>query len=209
MIATAILLFGAGFETTTNLLGNGLNALLAHPDQLALLRERPALIPGAVEEMLRYDSPVQLDGRSVLEPSVIAGTELAPGKIVILLLGGANRDPARFADPDRFDICRDAGKFSHLAFAAGIHFCLGAQLARLEARIVFARLLARYPSIELAGKPERRTELSLHGFARLPLVCNLSRCSRAQTTFPPWSRRSQPHRRLHDATTCRPRPFSV
>jgi cytochrome P450 len=168
MIAAAILLFGAGFETTTNLLGNGLRALLENPAQLALLRDRPGAIGPAVEEMLRYDSPIQLDGRTTLEPVAFAGTDLPAGELVVMLLGAANRDPGRFTDPDRFDVTRDEGP--HLAFASGIHFCLGAHLARLEAKVVFSQLMARFPVIELAGEPEPRGGLNPRGLARLPVT---------------------------------------
>ena len=168
MIAAAVLLFGAGFETTTNLLGNGLCALLQAPGQLDLLREQPGLVPAAVEEMLRYDSPIQLDGRTTLEPATVAGVGLPAGQLVIMLIGAANRDPDRFTAPDRFDVTRDEG--THLSFAAGIHFCLGAHLARLEAAVVLSRMLARFKRIELAGDPEPRPGLNPRGLARLPLT---------------------------------------
>jgi cytochrome P450 len=168
MISTAILLFGAGFETTTNLLGNGLRALLTHPDQFARLYADPGLVPAAVEELLRYDSPVQIDARTVLEPAVLAGTNLAPGTMVITMLGAANHDPAQFTDPDTLNITRpDTG---HLAFAAGIHFCLGAHLTRLETHVLFTQLITRFASIEAAGEPERRPGLALRGYARLPVT---------------------------------------
>ncbi|MCW2912795.1 MAG: Cytochrome [Actinomycetia bacterium] len=168
MISTAILLFGAGFETTTNLLGNGLHALLAHPGQFTRLYADPGLIPAAVEELLRYDSPVQVDARTVLEPATLAGTELAPGQMVITLLGAANHDPARFTDPDALDVGRVDNP--HLAFAAGIHFCLGAHLTRLEGEVVFTRLLTRFSSIDAAGEPQRRPGLALRGYARMPVT---------------------------------------
>lgn len=168
MIAAAILLFGAGFETTTNLVGNGLRALLENPGTLRLLREQPELIPAAVEEMLRFDSPIQLDGRTVLEAATIAGAGLQVGQIVVMLLGAANRDPGHFTEPDRLDVARDEGP--HLAFASGIHFCLGAHLARLEAAVVFSRLLARFSSIELAGDPQARAGLNPRGLIRLPVT---------------------------------------
>jgi len=168
VIATAMLLFAAGFETTTNLLGNGLHALLTHPAQLALLRREPGLIPRAVEEFLRFDPPAQVTSRAVLEPCTIAGTDLATGQTVLTLLAAANRDPARFTDPDHLDVARDEGP--SLAFASGIHFCLGAHLARLEATEVFTRLLRRYPRIELAGPVRRRSGRRLRGFAELPVT---------------------------------------
>jgi cytochrome P450 len=168
MVATAVLLFAAGFETTVNLLGNGLHALLAHPAQLAVLRQQPELVPRAVEEFLRFDSPVQLTSRVALRRCAIAGTELAPGQVVLVLLGAANRDPARFTEPDRLDVARDEGPA--LSFATGIHFCLGAHLARLEAAELFTRLLRRFPHLELTGPPQRRPGRSLRGFAELPLT---------------------------------------
>jgi cytochrome P450 len=167
IIATALVLFGAGFETTTNLIGNGLLALLRHPDQLAVLRADRSLIPQAVEELLRWDSPVQLDGRLVLEPAEVAGEELVPGQFVMMLLGGANRDPARFAEPESFDVRRaDAGPIS---FGTGIHHCLGAGLARLEGVEVFGQLLDRFSSIELAGEPTWRPHMVLRGLEQLPI----------------------------------------
>jgi cytochrome P450 len=167
IIATALVLFGAGFETTTNLIGNGLLALLRHPDQLAVLRADRSLIPQAVEELLRWDSPVQLDGRLVLEPAEVAGEELVPGQFVMMLIGGANRDPARFAEPETFDVRRpDAGPIS---FGTGIHHCLGAGLARLEGVEVFGQLLDRFSSIELAGEPIWRPHMVLRGLEQLPI----------------------------------------
>ncbi|MGE5286090.1 MAG: cytochrome P450, partial [Micromonosporaceae bacterium] len=133
-----------------------------------LLRQRPGTVPLAVEEMLRYDSPIQLDGRTALEPVTLAGAEIPAGQLVIMLLGAANRDPARFAGPDRFDVTRDQGP--HLSFAAGIHFCLGAHLARLEANVVFSQLLGRFPKIELAAGPQRGNGLNPRGLARLPVT---------------------------------------
>ncbi len=167
MISTAILLFGAGFETTTNLLGNGLNALLDNPDQLARLRADLSLMPTAIEEFLRYDGPVQVDARTVLEPTTLHGVDLSPGQTVITLLGAANHDPNRFADPDRLDVSRTDNP--HLSFAIGIHFCLGAHLARLEAEIVLTRLLERFSHLERASAPLRRPGLALRGFASYPL----------------------------------------
>jgi cytochrome P450 len=168
MTATAVLLFAAGFETTVNLLGNGLHALLTHPAQLTALRQDPALVPRAVEEFLRWDSPVQLTSRSATRPCAIAGAELSPGQTVLVLLGGANRDPARFTDPDEMIVARDEGLA--LSFGSGIHFCLGAHLARLEAAELFTRLLSRFAHLELAGPPQRRPGRSLRGFAQLPIT---------------------------------------
>jgi cytochrome P450 len=167
VIATAVVLFDAGFETTTNLLSNGLYALLSNPDQLALLRRRPELMPGAIDEMLRYEAPVQVDRRTALERVTLAGVDLRPGQMVVTLLGGANRDPARFAEPDRFDVTRDDGP--GLTFASGIHFCLGAPLARMEGAAFFRRLLERFSHIELAGENVRRPGVA-RGFVTLPVT---------------------------------------
>jgi cytochrome P450 len=166
-VGTAILLFAAGFETTSNLIGNGLTALLTHPAQLHRLRTDPDLAPNAVEELLRYDTPVQTDGRTALAPTSIAGVDIAEGEIVLTLLGAANRDPARFADPETLDVTRPSP--SPLSFGAGIHFCLGAALARAEGVEVFPRLLTRFPRIELAGQPQWRSGLTFRGLTSLPV----------------------------------------
>jgi cytochrome P450 len=167
-VATALLLLGAGIETTGHLLANTLHTLLGHPAALDALRADPALIPGAVEEVLRYDSPVQFDARTVLEPVSFAGAELEPGQTVTIMLAAGNYDPARFDDPDTFDIRRTDN--AHLSFAAGIHFCLGAGLARLEVQVFLERLLSRHPSVSLAGAPQRRPGLGLRGFERIPVT---------------------------------------
>jgi cytochrome P450 len=146
MIGTLILLFAAGFETTSNLIGNGLYTLLA-TDQLELLRRQPERIASAVEEVLRYESPVQLDARTALEPLTVDGYEIDEGDTVVTLIGAANRDPAQFPDPDTFDPGRDPNH--PLSFGAGIHHCLGANLARTEGQIVFERMLARFGRVEL------------------------------------------------------------
>lgn len=166
-IGTAILLFAAGFETTTNLIGNGLAALLANPGQADLLRRRPDLAANAVEELLRYDAPVQTNGRTVLEPTTIAGVDLHPGQVVLTLLGAANRDPVQFIHPEALDITRTGA--GPLSFGAGIHFCLGAALARMEGAELFPRLLNRFPSLTPAGEPTWRPGLSFRGLASLPV----------------------------------------
>jgi cytochrome P450 len=175
LISTVILLFGAGFETTTNLIGNGLYALLTNPDQLERLRsdlesgDRHTVIRAAVEELLRYDSPVQFDGRLAFEDVDIAGVTVPAGTQVLTVLGAANRDPAQFSQPESLDLRRDEGP--PLSFASGIHFCLGASLARAEGQAVFGRLMERFSSIELAGvDPERKPRITLRGFATLPVV---------------------------------------
>jgi cytochrome P450 len=167
-VGTAILLFAAGFETTTNLIGNGMAALLAHPDQAALLRSRPELAGRAVEELLRYDAPVQTNGRTALSPTTIADVALNPGQIVLMLLGAANRDPHAFPDPDALDITRTGP--APLSFGAGIHFCLGAPLARMEGAELFPRLLARFPHLDLAEEPRWRNGLSFRGLASLKVA---------------------------------------
>jgi cytochrome P450 len=139
MIQFVLLLLLAGNETTTNLIGNGVNALLDHPDQLDLLLRDPALVPGLIDEALRYDSPVQLVFREALEPTEIAGTRIPKGATLCVLIGSANRDERRFSDADRFDVTR--GDRGHLAFGFGAHFCLGSALARLEATAAFEGVL--------------------------------------------------------------------
>lgn len=178
LTATCVLLLLAGFETTINLLGNGTLALLDHPDQLALLREDPARIPGAVEEMLRYDAPVQLTGRLALRDTAVEGVEVPAGRFVVTLLGGANRDPAVFAQPDRFDVTR-ANARQHLSFIAGPHHCLGAALARLEGEAAFGALLERLPALRSAGEPQRRPTFVLRGLERLPLAGGAPRTAAA------------------------------
>jgi cytochrome P450 len=166
LISTAILLFAAGFETTTHLIGNGLLALLRHPDQLDRLRADRALLPRAVEELLRYDSPVQIAARTTYEDLSLGGQTIPRGSLVLALLGAANRDPARFTDPERLDVGRDEGP--PMSFGGGIHFCLGAALARLEGQIVLDRLLDRFRTIALVGDPPTvRDSLTLRGLVDL------------------------------------------
>ena len=167
LVDTCILLMVAGHVTTVDLIGNGMLALLRNPEQLALLRDRPELAESAVEEMLRYDSPVQVTGRMVRQPAEVAGVQVQPGDQVVVLLGGANRDPAEFAEPDRFDVTRTPNR--HVAFAAGIHFCLGAALARLEAQVAVARLLERLPKLSLAAEPRWGSGTVLRGVESLPV----------------------------------------
>lgn len=165
MIATLILIFAAGFETTTNLIGNGLWCLLHNPDEMQRLRENPDLAPAAVEEMLRYQSPVQLDGRRVVGDIEIAGHMIPRGHWVITLLGAANRDPARFEDPERFHITERPTPV--LSFSTGIHYCLGASLARMEGRVFFNHLLERFDSIEMLAEPTWRNTFTLRGLESL------------------------------------------
>ncbi|MEV7941422.1 cytochrome P450 [Kitasatospora sp. NPDC088264] len=150
----AFLLAIAGHQTTVNLIANGIHALLSHPEQLATLRADPALLPGAIEEVLRYESPFSIASlRRTTEPVTIGGTTIPAGEFVQIALLAANRDPAVFTDPDRFDITRpDATR--HLAFGHGIHHCLGAQLGRLQAEVAFTELLRRFPALRLAEPAE-------------------------------------------------------
>lgn len=168
IIATAILLFAAGFETTTNLIGNGLLALLRHPSEMERLRADPGLAPGAVEEILRYDSPVQVNSRTALEPAEVAGEPVPAGQVVVVLQGAANRDPARFSEPDRFDTTRPDNV--PLSFGGGAHHCLGAPLARLEGDVVFSSLASRFSDIRLTTDELRwKPGITLRGLEDLPV----------------------------------------
>jgi cytochrome P450 len=170
LTANIILLFGAGHETTVNLIGNGLLALFRNPDQLALLKARPELITNAVEEFLRYDSSVQMTGRVALEDiDDLSGKRVPKGESVLCLLGSANRDAAVYPDrPDRLDITRP--NVRPLSFGGGIHFCLGAQLARIEAEVAIATLLRRLPNIrpDDLENPKWRPTFVLRGLKEFP-----------------------------------------
>jgi cytochrome P450 len=168
VVSTALLLLIAGFVTTANLIGNGTIALLGDPDSWDRLRQDPARVPAAIEEMLRYDSPVQLTARIATEDVEVGGSVIAAGRAVIVLIGGANRDPSVFEQPDEFRIDRpDPGR--HLSFSLGMHHCLGAALARLEGRIAIEELTQRYPALELTAPPTRRSLLVLRGFESIPV----------------------------------------
>lgn len=165
LLANIILLLVAGHETTTNLIANGIHALLEHPDQLALLRARPELHASAVEECLRYESPANTNGRVVHETIEVGGKTIKEGHLVICMLGAANRDPEVFADPDRLDIQRSPNP--HQSFGGGVHHCIGAGLARQEGRVALHRLFERYSHIELAAPPEWRDRINLRGLREL------------------------------------------
>lgn len=168
LTVTAVLLAGAGFETTVNLIGNAVVLLLQHPDQLAMLRGNPELWPDAVEEVLRFDSPVQMTSRTAACDLEIAGQHFGAHETVALLLGGANRDPEIFPHPERFDITRANAK-DHLAFSSGVHACLGASLARMEATIALRALFDRFPDLQPAGIPTSRGLATLNGFRHIPI----------------------------------------
>ena len=165
LLGTLVLLLVAGNETTRNLIGNGMYALLKNPDQLQLLRDKPELIDDAIQELLRFDPPVQLDGRLVTEDVEIGGKRLRANQRVISFIGAANRDPEAFANPDVLDITRP--KQSHLSFGRGIHYCLGAPLAILEGKLAILALLDRFPSMRLAAEPTYRDVLVLRGVGEL------------------------------------------
>ena len=169
LLATCILLLVAGHETTVNLIGNGTLALLRHPDQLRRLRADPGLIGSAVEELLRYDGPVQRTARVPAEDVVIRGRRIPGGDMVMPFIGAADRDPAQFPDPDRLDLARPDNR--HVAFGLGIHFCLGAPLARVEGQIALGTLVARLPRLALATRepPAYRQSLTLRGLTTLPV----------------------------------------
>jgi cytochrome P450 len=168
LITTATLLFVAGHETTTNLIGNAVLALLRNPSELERLRDDPSLIRTAVEEFLRYDSPVQFTARITTEDVEVGGQLIPAGEQVIVVVGAANHDPAQFTDADRLDVGRPPEQNRHLSFAAGPHFCLGASLARLEAQVAVSTLLRRFPMLELlTTRPEYREHFVLRGVKEL------------------------------------------
>jgi cytochrome P450 len=168
LLGTALFLLIAGHETTVNLIGNGTLALLEHRDQLEHLRGDPSLDRHAVEELLRFDSPVQLTQRITLDHYQVGDVTIPKGQNLIPLLGAANRDPAEFEEPDRLDLGRENAN-RNIAFGGGHHFCLGASLARLEGAVAIGTLVRRFPDIELAGDPVRRTTFTLRGLEHLPV----------------------------------------
>jgi cytochrome P450 len=167
LLHNCIFLLNAGHETTTNLIGNGVHALLGHREQLERLQQDPGLINSAVEELLRYESPIQLNNRLTLAPLALSDCELPAGLFVTLGIAAANRDAAQFPDPHRLDITRKPN--NHLAFGQGAHACSGMNVARLEARIALGALVQRFPNMELAGPPQRDQRLRFRGFKQLPV----------------------------------------
>lgn len=165
LLATLELLLVAGNETTRNLIGNGMLALLRNPHEMERLREDPSLLDTAIDELLRYDSPVQLDGRHLLEDVEIGGKQLRAGAQVVAAVGAANRDPVAFSNPGKLDVGRK--EKSHISFGRGIHFCLGAPLALLEARIAFSTILKSFSTIRLSAEPEYRPQVVLRGVEAL------------------------------------------
>ncbi|WP_347058889.1 cytochrome P450 [Blastococcus sp. HT6-30] len=168
LVTTCILLLNAGHEATVNVTGNGMLALLRHPDQLARLRADRSLLPAALEELMRFDPPLQLFERTATADVEIGGVTVAEGQKIAALLGAANHDPAVFAEPEILDVTRTDNP--HIAFGAGIHFCIGAPLARVELQATFGALLDRTSALELGGEPVRRPEFVIRGLETLPVV---------------------------------------
>jgi cytochrome P450 len=167
LLHNCIFLLNAGHETTTNLIGNGMHALLTHRDQLERLQREPALINTAVEELLRFESPLQLNNRLLTAPIALGTRELPAGDFVTLGIGAANRDPAQFADPDRLDIGRKPNL--HVAFGHGAHACAGMNVARLEARIALGALVARFPRLQATAPAQRDRRVRFRGLKHLPV----------------------------------------
>ena len=168
LMHNCIFLLNAGHETTSNLIGNGMDALLSHRDQLDRLVAEPALIGSAIEELLRYESPLQLNNRRATAPVAISDRTLPAGTFITLCIGAANRDAAVFDDPERLDLGRRPN--NHLAFGQGAHACSGMNVARLEGRIAIGRLLARYPRLQRGGEPQRDMRLRFRGLRTLPVA---------------------------------------
>ena len=169
LIATCVLLLNAGHEASVNGFGNGMAAALQRPDQMAILRERPLHVAAtAVDEFIRFDAPLQLFERTATEPVEIGGVTVEPGQKIASLLGSAARDESVFANPDLMDVTRDPNP--HIGFGAGIHFCIGAPLARLEMSIALPMLMQRFPNLELAAEPVRRPTFVLRGYETIPVT---------------------------------------
>jgi cytochrome P450 len=168
LVSTALLVLAAGFETTVNLIGNGTAQLFAHPEQRERLAAEPDLWPNAVDEILRFDPPVERTARRAKVDTEVAGEAVPAGGIAVTVLAGANRDPRVFDDPGTFDVARANAK-EHLAFSSGPHFCLGAQLARMEGEVALRALFERHPRLAPAGTPTRRPTRILRGYAAMPV----------------------------------------
>ena len=168
LLHNIIFILNAGHETTTNLVGNGLHALLEWPEEKARLLAEPGLIRRAVEEFLRFESPNQLGNRLTVAPVEVGGVAIPAGTYLTIGIGAANRDPAEFPDPDRLDIAREPNR--HLAFGSGPHVCIGLNVARLEGRIAIGRFLARFPEYRLAGEPVRGGRARFRGFLSVPVA---------------------------------------
>jgi hypothetical protein len=163
-----IFLLNAGHETTTNLIGNGIELLLRYPQQLERLRAQPELIDTAVEEILRFESSNQLGNRTTTTAVEIGDQTIAAGSVLTLCIGAANRDPQQFDRPDEFDITREPNP--HLAFAAGIHTCAGLNVARLEGQVAIGRFIERFPDVAILGRPQRARRARFRGFTSLPIT---------------------------------------
>lgn len=168
LLQNCIFILNAGHETTTNLIGNGLYALLEWPEERARLLAHPAMIDTAIEEFLRFESPVQLGNRLTTAPASIGGVDLPAGTFVTLAIAAANRDPAAFPDPDRLDLARTANR--HIAFASGVHVCVGLSIARMEGRVAILRFLKRFPNYRLSGKAIRGNRVRFRGFLAIPVA---------------------------------------
>jgi len=167
LLHNCIFLLNAGHETTTNLIGNGMHALLVHRGEFERLRQEPGLLPSAVEELLRFESPLQLNNRVTTDEAEIGGRRVAAGTFLTLGVGAANRDPAQFPNPERLDVGRKPNR--HVAFGQADHACAGMNVARLEARIAIGRMLSRFPKLDLAAQPERDARVRFRGFRHLPV----------------------------------------
>lgn len=169
LYAQCVMLLFGGHETTRNLIGNGMHALLQHPEELSRLRDQPEMIRSAVEELLRYESPVQYAGRILKDDMELCGARLHQGDVIAFMLGAANRDPQQFEDPCRLNLTRLNN--AHLAFGAGPHFCIGNQLARLEGQVAILRLVQEFPRMQLASeRPEWAPNIGLRGLRALPVT---------------------------------------